>query len=363
MSDKQKRTDHYAIDAVITWVDGNDPAWRKQREQYAGQKCGQEKKQNTGTSDMQGLTGGVEADETSQYTSDARYRSWDNLQYWFRGIEQHCPWFRKIHFVTWGHLPKWLNTKNPKLHIVRHEDFIPSEYLPTFNTNAIELNLHRIPGLAEHFVYFNDDTFIIRDMKRTDFFYHGMPRDAAILSPYVIRPNGIAALEANNLEIINKYFSTADVLHNKKKWINPIYGKKVLRTLLFSRYSYLVGVLEPHIPLAFRKRTFETVWQKEEERLDETSRNRFRSRADVTDWLMRQWQLFSGDFIPRKWDIGKLCTMPKEVEEARHLILHPDRYSMLCINDSTDATNFEALKQEINQAFEERYPKKSQFEL
>lgn len=347
MSEKGKKSADYAIDAVITWVDGNDPAWRRQRNSYAARS----------------EEGNTSESKTSQYTSDVRYRSWDNLQYWFRGIEEHCPWIRRIHFVTWGHLPKWLNTENPRLHIVRHEDFIPSEYLPTFNTNAIELNLFRIPGLAGHFVYFNDDTFIIHDMSREDFFYHGIPRDAAILSPYVIRPNGIAALEANNLEIINKYFSTADVKKNRSKWLNPMYGKKALRTLLFMNYSYLVGVMEPHIPLAFQKRTFETVWEKEPERLDETCRNRFRSRADVTDWLMRQWQLFSGDFIPRPWDIGKLCTMPGELEEAKSLILHPGKHSMVCINDSPEAADFETLKREINAAFATRYPEKSSFEM
>lgn len=342
MKKKQIATD-CPVDAVITWVNGQDPAWRKERDKYDPAAESEQRK--------------------SQYTSEVRYRSWDNLQFWFRGIERHCPWIRKIHFVTWGHLPAWLNINNPKLHIVRHEDFIPAEYLPTFNTNAIELNLHRIPGLAQHFIYFNDDMFIIRDMKKEDFFYHGIPRDAAILSPYVIRPNGIASLETNNLEIINKYFSTADIKRNRKKWLNPMYGKKVLRTMLFMRYSYLVGVLEPHIPLAFQKRTFETVWKKEPERLNETCRNKFRSRADVTDWLMRQWQLFSGDFIPRSWDIGKLCTMPKELNEARNLILHPGKCSLLCINDSPDVTDFEDLKQSINQAFERRYPEKSNFEI
>lgn len=346
----RKMTEKYPIDAVITWVDGNDPAWRKERDAYltAGRKPGDEN--------------ALESAEKSQYTSDTRYRSWDNLQYWFRGIERHCPWIRNIYFVTWGHVPEWLNTRNPRLRVVRHEEFIPDRYLPTFNTNAIELNLHRIPGLAEHFIYFNDDTFVIRDMKRTDFFFHGMPRDAAILSPYVIRPNGIASLEANNLEIINKYFSVADVKKNKEKWLNPIYGKRLFRTLLFMRYSYIVGVLEPHIPLAFRKKTFKNVWEKEYERLDETSRNRFRSRGDVTDWVMRQWQLFSGDFIPRKWNIGKSYLMPKDLAPAKETILHPKNCCMLCINDSPEVENFEATRDAVLEAFEKRYPEKSGFE-
>lgn len=31
----------------------------------------------------------------------------------------------KIDFVTYGHTPKWLNGKHPKLHIVKHELNMP----------------------------------------------------------------------------------------------------------------------------------------------------------------------------------------------------------------------------------------------
>ena len=56
---------------------------------------------------------------------DIRYRDWDNLQFWFRGVEKFAPWVNKIHFVTYGHLPKWLNVNNKKLNIVNHKDFMP----------------------------------------------------------------------------------------------------------------------------------------------------------------------------------------------------------------------------------------------
>ena len=73
-----------------------------------------------------------------------------------------------------GHVPKWLNTAHEKIQIVKHEDFMAPAYLPTFNINSIELNLHRIKGLSEHFVFFNDDMFLIdfvrpEDFSKTDF--------------------------------------------------------------------------------------------------------------------------------------------------------------------------------------------------
>ena len=132
------------IDFVILWVDGNDPAWR---EEFV-------------------RTRQAENDDASEI----RYRDWRNLHYWFRSAERFAPWVRKVHFITWGHLPAWLRRDHPKLHIVNHRDFIPAEYLPTFNSNTIELNIHRIEGLADRFVLFNDDTFLTRGCRPEDFF-------------------------------------------------------------------------------------------------------------------------------------------------------------------------------------------------
>lgn len=136
------------IDFVITWVDGNDPDWQKQKMEYSIQP------------------------DLSQKQDDRkeRYRDWDLLRYWFRGVERFAPWVRRIHFVTWGHLPSWLNKEHPKLNIVNHKDFIPEKYLPTFNSHAIEWNMHRIPGLAENFVYFNDDMFLIKKVRPEQYF-------------------------------------------------------------------------------------------------------------------------------------------------------------------------------------------------
>ena len=130
------------IDFVIPWVDGSDLEWRKSKNKYSGK-----------------------IDEPVDIT-DARYRDWDILKYWFRGVEKYAPWVHKIYFVTCGQKPDWLNENHDKLVLVNHEDYIPHEYLPTFSANPIELNFHRIKNLSEHFVYFNDDTFIINKIEK-----------------------------------------------------------------------------------------------------------------------------------------------------------------------------------------------------
>ena len=164
------------IDFVILWVDGNDPAWR---EEFV-------------------RTRQAENDDASEI----RYRDWRNLHYWFRSAERFAPWVRKVHFITWGHLPAWLRRDHPKLHIVNHRDFIPAEYLPTFNSNTIELNIHRIEGLADRFVLFNDDTFLTRGCRPEDFFRRGVPCDMARLS--VVQPSSVGHIIYNDLELINR---------------------------------------------------------------------------------------------------------------------------------------------------------------
>ena len=171
------------IDIVILWVDGADPLWLEEKAKYSPKKA--------------------------DYSSDAnRFRDWDNLQYFFRGIEKYAPWVGNIFFITWGHVPAWLNTDHPKLKIIRHSDYIPRQYLPTYNSNTIELNLHRIEQLSEQFILFNDDMFLIRPSKPEDFFMNGQPRDEFSLNP--VLPMGekyrIAHTIVNNMGVINTHF-------------------------------------------------------------------------------------------------------------------------------------------------------------
>ena len=120
------------IDFVVTWVNPDDPAWLSERLMY----------QNS-----EQVINSVTQEELSAHTY--RYREWDLMRYWFRAIEKFAPWFNTLHFVTYGHIPEWLNTDNPKLSIIKHSEFIPSQFLPTFNSRVIEFNLHRIESLSE----------------------------------------------------------------------------------------------------------------------------------------------------------------------------------------------------------------------
>ncbi|MDR3191116.1 MAG: capsule biosynthesis protein CapG, partial [Lactobacillaceae bacterium] len=144
------------IDFVVTYIDGTDEEWLAKRNLAKGIK-------------------------NEAGNGEDRYRQWDNFKYWFRGVEKFAPWVNKVYLVTDTKIPEWLNVNHEKLVILRQEDFMPVELLPTFNSISIEFFFDKIPGLAEQFVYFNDDMYLTKPTSPTDFFVEGKPREFGLL--------------------------------------------------------------------------------------------------------------------------------------------------------------------------------------
>lgn len=127
------------VDAVYLWVDGTDQSFQKSINQY------------------------LPLDDPSvscDSMSARRFRDNGELKYSLRSLELYAPWIRRIHLITNGQVPDWLDQSNPKIVVVPHDRLFPRKSdLPTFNSNAIELQLHRIPNLSRLFLYLNDDVF------------------------------------------------------------------------------------------------------------------------------------------------------------------------------------------------------------
>ena len=330
-----------AIDFVIIWVDGNDPEWQKEKSKYS---------------------------PTSMDFSDApvRYRDWDNLQYWFRGVEKFAPWVNKIHFVTWGHLPPWLNTSNPKLNIVNHKDYIPEKYLPTFSSHTIELNLHRIDGLAEQFVYFNDDMFLIRPMTPDMFFKKGLPCDTFGLNCIYFGHDSAGHFVGSDMEIINTEFKNKRTIQKRdfRKWYSLKNGFKTnLKTAMLSLWEFFPGFHYNHIPSSFLKATFEEVWEKYEDILDKTCSDKFRQESNVNQWVMKFWQLCKGSYAVRTNKIGNVFHIDEDTFDKACRAVALQQYWMVCINDTPRTISFEEKKKALADCFEGILPEKSSFEL
>ena len=326
------------IDIVIPWVDGGDPDWLKEKESYS---------------------------EIKGDKRNVRYREWDVLKYWFRGVEKYAPWVRKIHFITWGHLPEWLNTDNEKLHIVNHKDYIPKEYLPTFNANTIELNIHKIEGLSEKFVYFNDDFYFVNPTMEKDFFVNGLPCDIAGLHPgYATRSDVVFDhLLLNDAEFYVKHFDYKEVMkRDKKKWFKLSYGKELVKTLVMLLFSQFPDIAIHHQPQGFMKSTFEDVWKKELELLDSTCRNRFRTRNDVNQYVFRYWQIGNSQYHPvNLFKRGQSVQIGHSPLDYNKLILNT-KYKILVLNDCGESVDFDEEKKNMQNAFELKFPEKCSFE-
>lgn len=350
------REESTQIDFVIAWVDGGDAAWCD-----AKQTCinAQQKRRNDGETDR--------TEEGIEDKRDERFRDWGLLKYWFRGVEQYAPWVHKIYFVTWGHLPKWLDTTNPKLEIVSHKDYIPAEFLPTFNSHTIELNLHRIKGLSEQFVYFNDDVFLLKAVRPEHFFKNGLPCDMLALQPVVTNAENpvMPYIYLNNAMVLAKYFKKRE---NMKKHPGnyfhvgyPLlyFGYNVLE-MVFPRFT---GFYTVHGAAPLRKETYRILWEKEEGLLKEVCHHPFRDSRDVNQYLLREWQKLSGMFVPT--NVHRLCSYFNVSADTRKLTAAIEKQSaaMICINDADETIDFERAKGELIASFEKILPERSSFEL
>lgn len=331
------------IDFVIAWVDGKDPAWQKEKQKYLAE---------------------YQEAESVLDQGDYRYRDWELLQYWFRATEKYAPWVRKIHFVTCGQIPGWLNTEHPKLHIVHHEDYIPKEYLPTFNSHTIELNMHRIEGLSEQFVYFNDDMYITRKVEPEDFFKDGLPRDVFALDAIYCAAGSAGSYNCSNLEIINDNFrKSAQFKKHYQKWFRLCYGKKKLyQTLVLMPWHWFPGFFYQHLPSNLLKSTLEKVWTAAGKTLDETSRQKFRGKSQVNQWVFKFWQLAEGTFVPQSIRSGRCFHLREKGVEGLCQAIQSEQYALICINDTDQTTEFDRKKAEIAKAFDRILGEKSAFE-
>lgn len=146
------------IDAVITWVDGADSMHRAKLDAWLAKS---------------GKTRPPSADST-------RFNDAGEIDWCIRSILRFAPWFRKIHIVVDAQMPAILERLRDSefsdhFNVVDHREIFAGfeQYLPTFNSRSIITMLWRIEGLAENFVYFNDDMFLLRDVKPEDFFRDG----------------------------------------------------------------------------------------------------------------------------------------------------------------------------------------------
>ena len=287
----------FPIDAVYTWVDGSDPAWQARKAAALGT--------NTWLDGASRLA-----------TNDSRYASRDELRYSLRSLHCFAPWIRHIFLVTDDQVPAWLDTGDPRITVVSHKEiFGDTGTLPTFNSQAIESRLHRIPGLSEHFLYLNDDVFLGRPVGPDMFFTPGgLTRffpSTALVDPAPRRPTDPPADSAgkNNRELIREAFGR--VLTQKMK----------------------------HTPHPSRRSVIAEIEERFFEHVDATAHHQFRHPDDISllSSLQQNYAYLTGRAVPgtiryRYTDLAAPVTPFLLADLLRHRNL-----DAFCLNDIDSA--------------------------
>ncbi len=292
------------MDAVITYVNGLDPLWR---EDYA-----------------KAVGGSVMA---------KRYRDWGTLKYLLRGIEKHIPGVRNVFLLVSreSQVPEWAD--RDVLRPVLHKDIIPEKFLPTFNSTTIEMFLHKIPSLAEEFLYFNDDMFPVMDCPDTDFFIGG--KSAIGFTHHLFAAGGYKKRVRNSDRQARKALGKA----SSPFFVRP---QHTCSPMLRSESDKVYDFSE--------KKIFEVV-------------SRLRTDLNFNQYLFLDYLYFQGKTVKGKISNKHLSPAVYSPEKIASYIEHPRR-KMICINDvHLGEEEFERYKTRVTEAFERHFPDKSRFEL
>jgi len=242
------------IDLVYLWVDDADSVWKEKRRK-AYEILGRE----------------LPPDSTSLI----RIRDNDELKYSLRSLEKFAPWINHIFIITDGHRPKWLAdhplprlraASNQRVTIVDHTKFIPKEYLPTFNSNAMELFLHKIPGLSEHFLFANDDC-IFGAPVTPDFFFDDNGNPIVIMKEY-LNTDAVFGDDA----AYSKYTDQRGIMKIKAKNAARFTYKKTGRKY----HTYLAHAVEP-----MRKSFLLSLMTEHGKEFIKTSATQFREKSNI----------------------------------------------------------------------------------
>lgn len=328
------------IDFVISWVDPSDPKWRKDFEKH-----------NIDDAPI------------------SKYRDMGTLRYMFRSFELFTPWVRKIHFVTYGHVPSWLNLRNPKINVVRHEDILPKEALPTFNICAIEMGFSQIPDLSEKFVYFNDDMFMIKPTTEERFFVGNLPKDFFQVG-ILFHDKKFSHMLHEIMTLISRSFRTKDVFTRRMilKAFSVHYGivanARTFLSLFVSRT--LSNFIIYHHPQPHLRINLQEASQAYSDEVAKVKRQKFPRYDSINQYIYRYCGLIHGRFVPyRARDaLYKTISSKDDIDTAIEEVENR-KCRFVCFNDADILSDddYSYFKKTILKFLEEKFPKACSFEI
>ena len=320
------------IDILWTYVNSSDPIWQNEYKKYFS-----EMKLN-------------------------RFREFNNLRFSMRSVFKNLPFAKHWWLLLSGpsQIPTFLNIKkvdeknyvlldnekniikNLFIHIVFHQDIFPNKnFLPTFNSNAIEASLAFIKNISECFIYLNDD-FFIKEKLPPNFFIKKNGKINVFKKPY-FAPNLNGQNFDNTITHTNEMLSE---IFGFKRRLYPIHNT------YFMRKSKLLELNEK-FPLAFGLSRF----------------HRLRKDTDLAVPFLNanyaEIMGFGDTVIPHnRWFKVTNVNNKKKLENNINDIIDNQELKCFCINDDLLEDNEET--KEIQKMFDELmnklFPEKLDFE-
>ena len=294
------------VDVVYTWVDGNDPAWQKLKEERAVQYHKEIVHKDSNSSN--------------------RFRDRQELKYSLRSLHQYAPFVNHIYIVTCGQKPSWIKP-HPKITFVHHEEiFQNKDHLPTFNSQAIEAHIHRIPNLSENYIYLNDDFVFTKAVSEHDF-YDQDGNIKVFLTGNIIRKD----------KIMNPNCAYYASLWNMDQFLDKVFGIEKRRDVA-------------HAPYVMKKSVVQQFEADFPEVLAKTSSHPFRSMDDytLTNGIFPYYALYHEQAV-----VGRLKTKmifisgDYKKNRKRLKYMRDKRLQMVCLEDAAEVDNVKVDQQVI----------------
>ena len=309
----------FDIDMVFSWVDGSSENYQVARRE---------------------LESGAVLGEGDAHAS--RFRHVDELKYALRSVHLFAPWIRHIYIATDSSAPEWL-AEHPKVTLVRsHEHFADPSVLPTHNSMAVESQLHHIEGLAEHFLYSNDDMFFARPLSPELFFTTGG------ISRFMLSPNRIGLGES---------------AQERSGFEN---SARVNRRLLWDRFGAFTTRHLEHSAAPLRRSVLTQLNEEFEPEFAATAASTFRAanNISVTNSLYHYYALLTGRAVMHKDGRGIYVDTANMagLTQLPHVLARRNA-DFLCLNDGSfgDATP-ELRRKLVTDFLEDYFPFKAPWE-
>lgn len=293
------------MDAVIPYVDCNDKNWIR---------------------DFNNATG-------IYSISGVRFRSWNTLKYLFRGIAEYMPFVNRIVLIVAreSQVPSWVNRDTVR--IIYHDEFIPKELLPTFNSCTIESFLYRISSLSDRFIYLNDDIFPINKLGVRDFFEKDVPK--------------IDFIEHTKL---------TDNLYQRHCRAGL---DMIASALQVPKYPAGELVRPEHCAVPMLRSTLEDVGDMCGNAISKTV-TKLRQKQNINQYIYLYYHFLTGNYIQERYRFI-YADLRENLASIRYVVLKSNT-QMICLNDSDKIKDYKKTRSELIAIFEEKFLDKCRYE-